>query len=81
MAPQADESYNTEEGSSLTMTFKEGLVVQTLPNGNVQQTIVKNDTKPKKQAVIPDDDKEEAEEISRTVTREGALIRQLKDGN
>ena len=31
-----DESYEADKGAHITFTFNEGLVVQILPNGNVQ---------------------------------------------
>lgn len=37
-----DPDYEADRGASMTFTYKEGLVVQILPNGNVQQSIVKN---------------------------------------
>lgn len=57
----------------MTFTYKEGLCVQILPNGSVQQTIC--ETK-KSQG-----DDSEVQEAMRTVTRECALIKELKDGN
>jgi len=64
-----DENYNPNVGSSMTFTFKEGLIVQVLPNGNVRQKIVKNSKIAKKQSVIQLEGSEEQEETSREVTR------------
>lgn len=44
--------YVKDKGASLTFTYKQGLVVQILPNGAVQQTIPLNGENQKKQAVI-----------------------------
>jgi hypothetical protein len=35
--------YVKDKGASLTFTYKEGLVVQILPNGDVLQTICANE--------------------------------------
>lgn len=35
VAPPQEDTYNKDKGSSLTFTYKEGLVVQILPNGAV----------------------------------------------
>ena len=37
-----------KSGASLTFTYKEGLVVQVLPNGTVKQSLITN-RKPEKQ--------------------------------
>ena len=37
-----DEAYEADKGANLTFTFNDGLVVQILPNGNVQQTIIES---------------------------------------
>ena len=47
-----DEAYESEKGAHLTFTFNDGLVVQILPNGNVQQTIVESEKLKKKESVI-----------------------------
>ena len=55
--------------------------MQILPNGSVQQTIVRDPLSGKKQT-IQQDVGEENDEVMRTVTRdEGSIIRYLKDGN
>ena len=36
------DDYEPTKGASLTFTFNEGLTIQILPNGDVQQTIIKN---------------------------------------
>lgn len=38
-----DEMYQADKGASMTFTFNEGLVVQILPNGNVQQSIIESE--------------------------------------
>ena len=53
----------------MTFTYKEGLVVQILPNGNVQQTCIKNDKLKKKTSVLANDTSDELEETMRVVTR------------
>ena len=78
---QMDENYNPNVGSSMTFTFKEGLIVQVLPNGNVRQKIVKNSKIAKKQSVIQLEGSEEQEETSREVTRTGEDIKPLSAGN
>jgi hypothetical protein len=72
--------YDKDKGAHLTFTFKEGLVVQVLPSGAIKQTICKNKEINRKQAAVNPEAADDAEEY-RTVTREGALIRQLVDGN
>ena len=57
-----DANYEPDRGSSLTFTYKEGLIVQVLPNGNVQQTIIKNEQLSKKQSVLQNDNSEVQEE-------------------
>ena len=54
----------------MTFTYQEGLVVQVLPNGNVQQTIIQNSSLKKKTSVIANDLMEEKNEVQRTVTRQ-----------
>ena len=51
-----DEAYESEKGAHLTFTFNDGLVVQILPNGNVQQTIVESEKLKKKESVINQDE-------------------------
>lgn len=58
-----DPDYEADRGASLTFTYKEGLVVQILPNGNVQQSIVKNDSLKKKTSVLANDTSEELQEV------------------
>jgi len=67
--------YVKDKGASLTFTFKEGLVVQILPNGAVQQTIPANSENVRKQSVISSENSEDVPELNRMVTREGSLIR------
>jgi len=52
-----DPNYEADRGASMTFTYKEGLVVQILPNGNVQQTCIKNETGKikKKNSVLAND--------------------------
>jgi hypothetical protein len=52
-----------------------------LPNGNVQQTIIKNKKITKKNSVIANDNQEELFEDYRVITRNAQVIRHLKDGN
>lgn len=65
----------------MTYTFKEGLVVQILPNGNVQQTCIKNGKLKKKTSVLANDTSDEQQESMRVVTRQAQVIRHLTDGN
>lgn len=75
------DNYQKDKGTSLTFTFQEGLIVQILPNGSIQQTIVKDSATGKKQT-IQQEVGDENEEVMRTVTRdEGSIIKYLKDGN
>ena len=65
-----DPNYEADRGTSMTFTYKEGLVVQILPNGNVQQSIVQNDKlKGKKTSVLANDTADEINEVQRVVTR------------
>lgn len=76
-----DELYKADIGAHLTFTFHEGLVVQILPNGNVQQSIITSEKQKKKESVIQAEESEHQKEVQRVITRQGQLIRQLKDGN
>ena len=54
----------------MTFTFKEGLVVQVLPNGDIRQQLVSSAKPNETCAVIPNiSDAEVSEVVSRTVTR------------
>lgn len=64
-----DPDYEADRGTSMTFTYKEGLVVQILPNGNVQQTCIKNDKLKKKTSVLANDTSDELQETMRVVTR------------
>ena len=50
-----DPNYESDKGASMTFTYKEGLVVQILPNGNVQQNLVRNSVLAKKNSVLSND--------------------------
>ena len=76
-----DPNYEADRGTAMTFTYKEGLVVQILPNGNVSQSIVKSSKLVKKTSVLSNDTQEEKEEVQRVVTRQAQVIRHLKDGN
>ena len=54
-----DPDYEPDRGASLTFTYKEGLVVQILPNGNVQQSIIKSSKLAKKTSVLANDTQDE----------------------
>ena len=58
-----DEAYEADKGAHLTFTFAEGLVVQILPNGNVQQTIIGSEKLKKKEAVIAADESQDQKEM------------------
>ena len=58
-----DEAYEADKGAHLTFTFNEGLVVQILPNGNVQQTIIGSETLKKKESVIAADESQDQKEM------------------
>ena len=64
-----DPDYEADRGTCMTFTYKEGLVVQILPNGNVQQTCIKNDKLKKKTSVLANDTSDELQETMRVVTR------------
>jgi hypothetical protein len=78
---KADQAYESEVGAHLTFTFNEGLVVQILPNGNVQQSIIESTKQTKKQSVISTEATDNSQEYQRVITRQAQLIRHLKDGN
>ena len=69
-----DPSYEPDQGASMTFTYKEGLVVQVLPNGNVQQTIISNSKLSKKQSVLVNDTSDVQKESYRTITRQAQVI-------
>jgi hypothetical protein len=52
-----------------------------LPDGSVKQTIVGNKKDKKKQTTLTADSADDVPEISRTITRDGVMIRELADGN
>lgn len=54
-----DPNYEADKGASMTFTYKEGLVVQILPNGNVQQNLVRNSVIAKKNSVLSNDTQDE----------------------
>jgi hypothetical protein len=65
----------------LTFTYKEGLVAKVLPNGDIQQHLIKNSKCAKKFAIIQEQaESSDKKEILRTVTRNGVVIRKLNDG-
>jgi hypothetical protein len=77
-----DSEYNQNKGTGLNFTFNEGLMVQILPNGGVQQSLVNNEKLSKKSSVITRDGIDtEQNEVMREITRQGSLIRHLQDGN
>ena len=69
---KADETYeaNADRGAHMTFTFAEGLVVQILPNGNVQQTIIESEKLKPKETVIVDESQDQ-KETQRVITRQG----------
>lgn len=72
-------------GAKLTFTFKEGLVVQIEPNGDVLQRMLVNEDMPKSHAkgsnLIRDSQAEESIETERVITTNGEIIRKMADGN
>jgi len=66
---KADQAYESEVGAHMTFTFNEGLVVQILPNGNVQQSIIESTKQTKKQSVISSEATENSQEYQRVITR------------
>ena len=65
-----DPDYEADRGTCMTFTYKEGLVVQILPNGSVQQSCIRNGILKKKTSVLANDTSEEKQEIQRVVTRQ-----------
>lgn len=71
-----------KSGAKLTMTLKEGLVIQVLPNGDVLQNFLSN-SKPagKQSSTVHDHNGEEIKECYRVMTRDSVVIKHMADKN
>ena len=76
------EDYNPNVGSSITFTFNEGLIVNIKPNGDIEQQNLNlmKETK-NKSSVIEEENLSVEEDVSRLVTRNGVIVRTMKDDN
>jgi hypothetical protein len=75
------DEYEPNRGASLTFTFNEGLVVSIKPNGDIEQIASHEQISSKKSSVLQEERTEDEVEVSRTVTRQGVVIKCLKDEN
>jgi hypothetical protein len=76
------EDYDPNVGASITFTFNEGLIVNIKQNGDIeQQNLEAQKDNRQKSSVLEEERVGEEVEISRLITRQGVVIRTLKDDN
>lgn len=79
------ENTDMTKGAKISMTFKEGLVVQILPNGDVLQRNIANEPLPKNltkgNKLVQDQVPDHLVEVCRMVTTEGQIIKHMGNGN
>lgn len=77
--------HDLTKGAKLTFTFKEGLIVQVQPNGDVLQKMMDNKPMPKTHSkgshLWRDGQTEEQTETQRLITTNSEIVRKMADGN
>lgn len=81
------ENFSSEIKSNLTLSISNGLIVKFLPNGDIYQTLARNNKQEFRRhfedIVSPYDDRGDASELetNRIITGKGSVIKYMKDGS
>lgn len=81
------ENFNNEYKATLTLSMLNGLIVKFLPNGDIYQTLSRNNKQEFRRhfedIVSPYDDRGEVSEVesNRIITGKGSVIKYMKDGS
>ena len=81
--PEQQDNWDPYSGAKLTFTFKQGLTVCILPNGDVLQKLIKNpeSTHHKFGGALHNTEAAALIELHRVITRKGHVIRYMQDEN